>query len=182
MKLKTVGLKMKGKIVEYVPVNARIIYFRTHEEFKGWSLESEIIELTATSVTIRAIVKNAEGRIIATGLAQEEKGNGYINQTSFVENCDTSSWGRALSNLGIGIETSIASYDEVYTAQAKQAAPPPPKPKPKPKPPVKVVLSPMQPEKWQKGVDYAKANGVDKLLSFFAMSAIDLNTMKDAIK
>ena len=175
MKLKTVDIKGKA----YVPVNARITYFRTHEEFKGWSLESEIIELTATSVTIKAIVRNAEGRIIATGFANENKNDGYINKTSFIENCETSAWGRALSNLGIGIDTSIASYDEVFTAQAKQAAP---TPKPKPQPPVKVVLSPLQTEKWQKGVDYAKANGVDKLLSFFAMSAIDLNTMKDAIK
>ena len=178
MKLKTVDIKGKA----YVPVNARMMYFRTHEEFKGYSLDSEIIELTATSVTIKAVVRNAEGRIIAAGLANENKNDGYINKTSYVENCETSAWGRALSALGIGIETSIASYDEVFTAQAKQAAPPPPKPKPKPKPPVKVVLSPMQPEKWTKGVDYAKANGVDKLLSFFAMSAIDLNTMKDAIK
>ena len=178
MKLKTVDIKGKA----YVPVNARMMYFSTHEEFKGYSLDSEIIELTATSVTIKAIVRNVEGRIIASGLANENKNDGYINKTSFIENCETSAWGRALSNLGIGIDTSIASYDEVFTAQAKQAAPPPPKPKPKPKPPVKVVLSPMQPEKWQKGVDYAKANGVDKLLSFFAMSAIDLKTMKDAIK
>ena len=180
MKLKTVDIKGKA----YVPVNARITYFRTHEEFKGWSLESEIIELTATSVTIRAIVKNAEGRIIATGLAQEEKGNGYINKTSFVENCDTSSWGRALSNLGIGIETSIASYDEVYTAQEKQAAPPPPKPKPlaqKPVVKVKPILTPKNEANWKKGVAYAREHGMNKLLSFYNLSDSDAKIMSNAI-
>jgi hypothetical protein len=43
-----------------------------------------------------------------------------INKTSYVENCETSAWGRALANLGIGIETSIASSNEVEMAIAKQ--------------------------------------------------------------
>jgi hypothetical protein len=181
MKLKTVDIKGKA----YVPVNARMMYFRTHEEFKGWSLESEIIELTATSVTIKAIIKNAEGRIIATGFANENKNDGYINKTSFIENCETSAWGRALSNLGIGIETSIASYDEVFTAQEKQAAPPPPKPKPlaqKPVVKVKPILTPKNTANWEKGVAYAKEHGMNKLLSFYTLSFSDTKLMGNAIK
>jgi hypothetical protein len=183
MKLKTVDIKGKA----YVPVNARMMYFRTHEEFKGYSLDSEIIELTATSVTIKAIVRNVEGRIIASGLANENKNDGYINKTSFIENCETSAWGRALSNLGIGIDTSIASYDEVFTAQAKQAAPTKPKPKPKPlsqKPVVKVkpILTSKNEANWAKGLEYAKKNGIEKLLSFYNLSESDLKLMGNAIK
>ena len=37
-----------------------------------------------------------------------------------MENCETSAWGRALANLGIGIDTSIASSNEVAIAIAKQ--------------------------------------------------------------
>jgi hypothetical protein len=37
-----------------------------------------------------------------------------------VENCETSAWGRALAALGIGIDTSIASSNEVAIAIAKQ--------------------------------------------------------------
>jgi ssDNA-binding Zn-finger/Zn-ribbon topoisomerase 1 len=43
-----------------------------------------------------------------------------INKTSFVENCETSAWGRALGNLGIGIDDSIASAEEVDMAIKKQ--------------------------------------------------------------
>lgn len=35
-----------------------------------------------------------------TGYAYEKKGDGYINKTSWVENCETSAIGRALANLG----------------------------------------------------------------------------------
>ena len=43
-----------------------------------------------------------------------------INKTSYVENCETSAFGRALAALGIGIETSIASANEVSMAIAQQ--------------------------------------------------------------
>ena len=46
-----------------------------------------------------------------------------INKTSYIENCESSAWGRCLGNLGIGIETSIATADEVAMAIAKQNLP-----------------------------------------------------------
>jgi len=61
--------------------------------------------------------------VMAQGLAQEDRSSSYINKTSFVENAETSAWGRALANLGIGIETSIASAQEVSMAVSKQAMP-----------------------------------------------------------
>ena len=39
-----------------------------------------------------------------------------VNKTSYIENCETSAWGRALGNLGIGINESIASAEEVVSA------------------------------------------------------------------
>jgi hypothetical protein len=42
------------------------------------------------------------------------------NKTSFIENCETSAIGRALGLLGIGIDTSIASAEEVTNAIANQ--------------------------------------------------------------
>ena len=108
------SINIKGK--QYVEVNERLRYFR--ENFKDWSLESEVVEKTNTS--IKAIIKDAEGRTRATGLAEEVKGSTFINKTSYVENCETSAWGRALGNLGIGIETSVASYEEVANAIKQQ--------------------------------------------------------------
>ena len=69
---------------------------------------------------IQATIKDKEGFVIATGIAEEIKSNSGINKTSYVENCETSAWGRALGNFGIGIDTSIASANEVANAVANQ--------------------------------------------------------------
>lgn len=111
-KLKTVNIKGK----DYVEVNTRVKEFRTNETYKGFRLTSEIIDLSNGVVTIKATVLNDKGEIIATGHAQEKESGSYINKTSFIENCETSAWGRALGNLGIGIDTSIASCEEVQNA------------------------------------------------------------------
>jgi len=110
---------IKGK--QYVEVNERIKYFRESGEYKGWSLTSDVYHLDADSCVIKASVLNDKGEIVATGFAQEDKSSSYINKTSYVENCETSAWGRALANLGIGIDTSIASSNEVSMAIAKQS-------------------------------------------------------------
>ena len=109
---------IKGK--NYVEVNERIKYFRESGNYQGWSLTSDVVHLDADSCVIKAAVLNSEGAIVATGFAQEDKSSSYINKTSYVENCETSAWGRALANLGIGIDTSIASSNEVSIAIAKQ--------------------------------------------------------------
>lgn len=117
-KFKTTNIKGK----QYVEVNERVKAFRTLPEFKGMSLESEIIAVDSESVIVRAIVRDESGRIISTGFAHEEKSSSNINRTSYIENCETSAVGRALGMLGIGIDTSIATADEVATAIAKQEA------------------------------------------------------------
>lgn len=109
---------IKGKA--YVEVNERIKYFRESGNYNGWSLSSEIVHLDENSCVIRAEIRDDNWVLRATGFAQEDKSSSYINKTSFVENCETSAWGRALANLGIGIDTSIASSNEVSMAIAKQ--------------------------------------------------------------
>lgn len=118
-KLKTVNIKGK----EYVEVNERLKAFRTLPEYKGYSLESEIYSLENGVVTMKATIKDTDGNIKATGWAQEKESSSYINKTSFVENCETSAWGRALGNLGIGIDTSVASAEEVENAINNQTEP-----------------------------------------------------------
>ncbi len=111
------SVNIKGK--EYIEVNERIKYFRNLEQYNDWSLESEILEMTERCV-IKAIIKDSEGRIRATGIAYEKEGSTFINKTSYIENCETSAWGRALGNLGIGIDTSIATAEEVGNAIKQQ--------------------------------------------------------------
>lgn len=55
-----------------------------------------------------------------------ENGTWFMKEDNFVtltSNCETSAWGRALGNLGIGIDTSIASAEEVLNAQLNQKKP-----------------------------------------------------------
>lgn len=40
------------------------------------------------------------GVLISTGFAEERRGDGYVNKTSHLENCETSAIGRALANYG----------------------------------------------------------------------------------
>lgn len=112
------SINIKGK--NYVMVNERIKFFRESEKYVGWSLTSEIVNLTEDSCIIKAIIKDTDGFVVATGYAQEDRTSSMINKTSFVENCETSAWGRALGNLGIGIDDSIASAEEVDMAIKKQ--------------------------------------------------------------
>ena len=117
--LKTMNIKGKS----YVLVNERIIAFRRVADFKGFALETELLHLDDNSCVVRATIKNDEGRVIAQGMAQEDRSSSMINKTSFVENCETSAVGRALGFLGIGVEDSIATAEEVEMAIAKQDAP-----------------------------------------------------------
>ena len=114
--MKTVDIKGKA----YVEVNERLIEFRSNPKYKGYSLESDIILLENGVCTMKATIKDDTGRIIATGYAQEKENSSFINKTSYIENCETSAWGRALGNLGIGIDTSIASAEEVLNAIENQ--------------------------------------------------------------
>lgn len=116
-KLKTVNIKGK----DYVMVNERIKAFR--KEYPTWSLISQIKDLTDNRCVIRAEIYNEEGRCIATGYAYEKEGSSPINKTSYIENCETSAWGRALANLGIGIDASICSAEELAIAISQQETP-----------------------------------------------------------
>lgn len=95
----------------YAEVKERVKAFR--KIFPLGRIETSIIEKNENSVTIKATVKDDEGNIIATGHASETKGDGYINKTSHLENCETSAVGRALGFFGLGIESAICSIDEL---------------------------------------------------------------------
>ena len=105
----------------YVEVNERLKHFRS--TYIGYSLISEVVDINDTSITIKATVFDDKQNPIASGIAQEVKGSSFINKLSHVENCETSAWGRALANFGIGIEAAVASYNEVANAKLNQTKP-----------------------------------------------------------
>jgi len=122
--MKTINIKGK----EYVQVNERINYFHSQKKYEKWGIETvkmkdEICQLKKDRlVQFRAVIFDENKMIRATGHAEEYMGSSYINKTSFIENCETSAIGRALGLLGIGIDTSIASAEEVSNAIANQEA------------------------------------------------------------
>lgn len=119
MKTKFRTINIKGK--EYVMVADKLAHFRNNEEYKGWSIETEFIDLTPEHCCVRAVIRNTEHRIVATGHAHETKQSTMINKTSYVENCETSAIGRALTICGIAIEDfSIASAEDVTNALQKE--------------------------------------------------------------
>ena len=114
----SVGLQtmpIKGK--EYVTVNERVKAFR--KLIPAGTIETEIISINDSVVVMRAKVYDG-ALLLATGTAFEVKDSSHINKTSFIENCETSAVGRALAFLGLGIDTSIASSEEVENAIEQQ--------------------------------------------------------------
>ena len=154
-KLKTVNIKGK----DYVEVHTRLTHFRKH--YPNYSLTTEVLEYnTDQSILILAKISDETGRVVATGLAEEEKSTTYINKTSYVENCETSAWGRALGNFGIGLDTSVARADEVRNAVNTQE-------KSKAKPEYTQYILNIGDENWSKVLKYITANkklGVEQII------------------
>jgi len=114
--MKTVNIKGK----DYVEVNERIKYFR--EKYKSGRIVSTLLDNSDGHCVFKTEIY-LEDSLAATGHAREVEGDGMVNKTSYLENCETSAIGRALGCLGIGIDASVASAEEVGNAIAQQAAP-----------------------------------------------------------
>ena len=115
-KMKTVNIKGK----EYVEVNERVKHFR--KNYEGWRIITELVSNDNKVCVFKASVQDENGNTISTGYAYEKEDASFINKTSYIENCETSAVGRALGFLGIGIDTSIASSDEVANAVNNQTS------------------------------------------------------------
>lgn len=111
---------IKGK--NYAEVNQRIKAFRM--VYPEGFINTDILSNENGVCVIKAIVGfiNDDGHCIylGQGHAYEKEGSTFINETSYIENCETSAVGRALGMAGFGIDTSIASYEEVGNAMANQ--------------------------------------------------------------
>lgn len=104
-------VNIRGK--EYQTVALRVHNFRT--EYKDHQLITEIIHRDADCVVMLATIFGPDGKILATGHAEEYRKTSEINRTSALENAETSAIGRALACFGLG-GTEFASADEVARA------------------------------------------------------------------
>lgn len=101
--LKTVNIKGK----EYTDVFERIRFLAENFEYSLTS-EAQLINdfwLVKATLIIDGQTYN--------GHASEKIGDGYINKSSAIENCETSAWGRACAAAGIGINHGITSVEEM---------------------------------------------------------------------
>lgn len=114
--LKDKAIDIKGKL--YVQVSERILYF--NQTYDNGAIQTELISKPEDQmVVVKATVYpdvNTPDRAF-TGYSQAKWGDGYINKTSALENCETSAVGRALAMMGIGVIESIASVDEIQKAE-----------------------------------------------------------------
>jgi hypothetical protein len=114
--MKTINIKGKP----YIPVNERLKHFRQSKKYEDWAISEEIISFSESEVLVKVSLIDENGVCKSIAHSQEFRDNSMINKTSFLENAFTSALGRALGYLGIGIDTSIASYNEVNQAVKKQ--------------------------------------------------------------
>lgn len=107
---------IKGK--DYAEVNQRIKAYRM--VYPNGTIRTKIGKLENGICLFIAEVTNNDGDVIATGTAYEKENSTFINKTSYIENCETSAVGRALGMAGFGIDTSVASAEEVQNAIENQ--------------------------------------------------------------
>lgn len=97
-------LNLRGR--EYLEVKYRLVWFR--EEHPDWAIETELLSVTQESAYARAVIKDDQGRIIATSHKFETK-KGFPD---FIEKAETGAIGRALALIGFGTQFCADELDE----------------------------------------------------------------------
>ena len=112
----------KFNLADYVPVSERLETF--WEEYPNGRIDTAVVSNAGGKVVIKASVYRdaADPHPTATGHAHEVEGQGLVNQTSALENCETSAVGRALALMGYEIKRGIASREEMAAAQQRPPA------------------------------------------------------------
>jgi hypothetical protein len=85
---------------DYEPVEARLEKFwKDHEDGR---IETELLEASKDRFIVMARLyrTEADAKCWTTGIAEETVSQRGVNQTSALENCETSAIGRALANAG----------------------------------------------------------------------------------
>lgn len=109
----------RDRLADYVPVNERLEQF--YSDHPGGRVLTAILEHEAEAgfILMRAEVYRTQedNGPAATGHAFEYRAEGYVNKTSYIENCETSAVGRALALLGYEIKRGIASREEMQKVE-----------------------------------------------------------------
>lgn len=110
-------ITLHGK--QYITVAERLIEF--HAKYPKGAIRTSMEYPDEKTVRCKAVVSpDVETKRFFTGHAEEKRDAPGVNRTSAVENAETSAVGRALANLGIAIESGVASADEIASANHRQ--------------------------------------------------------------
>ena len=116
--LSTINMKDKP----YVMVPQRVMAFR--KLFPEGFITTDILSNENGVCVMKTEVGYYDGDrrvVLGSGFAYEKETNGYVNKTSYIENCETSSVGRALGFLALGIDGGgICSAEELVNAVNNQ--------------------------------------------------------------
>lgn len=107
----------------YETVAQRLERFWT--AFPHGQIVTNMMHYDASTVIFRCEAFDNDGRLISTGWAEEVLGSSPVNKTSFLENCETSSVGRCISNSGLGHTGERASMEEMSKVNRVNSAPAP---------------------------------------------------------
>ena len=94
-----------------------------------FGVDTHILVDDGQRVVVKAKITNMDGAVIGAGMAEEIRGQGNVNKTSALENCETSAIGRALASLGLagGEYASANEMDGVGRKEEAIASLPPAK-------------------------------------------------------
>ena len=114
----------EDRMKDYVPVNERIEAF--YKDFPNGSLQSEIVELTDSRVTVKAYAyRTIDDPKPGTGHSSVNiPGSTPYTKGSEIENAETSAWGRAIAALGFEVKRGISSQEEVRNKKPGRGASP----------------------------------------------------------
>jgi hypothetical protein len=111
-------------LADYEPVEVRLEKFI--KDYPAFRISTELEVVEATRYIVKAyLFKDAQDSLAwATGYAEETVTSRGVNQTSALENCETSAIGRALANAGYAPKGKRPSREEMSKVVAKKAEKP----------------------------------------------------------
>jgi hypothetical protein len=111
-------------LADYEPVEVRLEKFI--KDYPAFRISTELEVVEATRYIVKAyLFKDAKDSVAwATGYAEETVTSRGVNQTSALENCETSAIGRALANAGYAPKGKRPSREEMIKVVAKKAEKP----------------------------------------------------------
>jgi hypothetical protein len=111
-------------LADYEPVEVRLEEFiKDHPSFRI-ATELEVVEASRYIVKAYLYKDASDGVAWATGYAEETVTSRGVNQTSALENCETSAIGRALANAGYAPKGKRPSREEMSKVVAQKPVKP----------------------------------------------------------